>query len=370
MNFTTEFKKGQEGKNIGLSTGSKALDKAIRGIQRKHIYGVAASPKVGKTTLVDFAFVLSPYEDAIAKGIIDKVNWIYFSFEIDRIRKEYKFASHYFAKDYGISNFRYKDRLIPMTPDYLLGKLLDDEDKLIPVSPEHFEILKEIYAKRIIPLFGEYDLQGKQISRGKINFIGEKDNPTGMRNLLLAIAKDNGEFIYETYYTENDEGKKVTKQRIIGYRPKDEESIWIVITDHIRKLKMERNFQLKQNVDKWLEYQVELRDWCGFTFVDICHLNRTIADVQTIKFGGETLYPTGDHLKDTGNLSEDCNVLMTMFNPNDEKYGIEKHFGLELEGFPNYRSIHIVESRDTHCPQHIQMNMFGGTNRFADIANI
>lgn len=366
MNFQSEFKKGQEGKNIGLSTGIKGLDKAIRGVQRKSIIGIAASPKVGKTTLADYSFVLSPYEDAIAKGILDNVHWIYFSFEVDRVKKEFKFAAHYFWKDYGISNFTYKGKNYSFSSDYLLGKMIDDQEELIPVSPDHKQILIEIYENRIVPLFGRYNSEGKQTQKGKITFIGEKDNPTGMRNFLMHYAKQHGNFIYETYYTE-EEGKKVTRQRIIGYKANNSEAMTIILTDHIRKLKLERNFPMKQNVDKWLEYQVELRDWCGFTFVDICHLGRGLSNIDRLKYAGETLYPTGDDLKDTGNLSEDCNVLLTMFNPADEKYGIETHFGYELVNYPFYRSIHVVESRDTDCPQHIQVNMFGGINIFDDI---
>lgn len=49
MNFITEFKKGQEGGNKGISMGEELhkLSSAINGIQRGRIYGVASPPKVG-----------------------------------------------------------------------------------------------------------------------------------------------------------------------------------------------------------------------------------------------------------------------------------------------------------------------------------
>lgn len=56
-----------------------------------------------------------------------------------------------------------------------------------------------------------------------------------------------------------------------------------------------------------------------------------------------------------------------MFNPNDEKYNLTKHFGIELANYLNYRSIHIVESRDSESPLCIQTNMFGGVNMFQGI---
>lgn len=369
MNFQTHFKEGRAGRNIGLTTGIPALTRSIGGIQKKRIYGIAAAPKVGKSTFCDYSFILSPYEEALINNTLDNVEWIYFCFDTDRIDKEFKFAAHYFAKDYGIFNFKYPltGELVPMCSEYLAGKRFDRNDNPIKVSDEHFELLKIIYANRIVPLFGEYNELGVKISQGKITIITERDNPTGIRNFLLAYADRNGKFHHEQYPTHDDNGKKVIRQRIVGYTPNNPKKTVIIITDTLRKLKLERNYMMKQNVDKMLEYQVELRDWCGFTFVDIIHLNRNIASVERMKFSGEFLYPTGDDLKDTGNLSEDCNVLMTMFNPNDEKYNLSKHFGIELDSYPNYRSIHIVESRDSESPLCIQTNMFGGVNMFEGI---
>ena len=53
-----------------------------------------------------------------------------------------------------------------------------------------------------------------------------------------------------------------------------------------------------------------------------------------------------------------------MFNPADEKYGLTMHFSKQLRHYPNYRSIHLVESRDTECPKHIQVSMFGAVKTF------
>jgi hypothetical protein len=367
MNFKIHFEEGRAGRNVGMSTGIPALTKAIGGIQKKRIYGIAASPKVGKSTLCDFSFVISPYEEALLNGTINDLEWIYFCFDNDRIDKEFKFAAHYFGRDYGIYNFMHQGKLIGMSSEYLAGKKIGEDGNCIRVSDEHFEIIKKIYVDKIIPLFGEYDETGKKISQGKITIITERDNPTGIRNLLIANAEKHGKFLYEQYYTNDEKGKRVLKQRIVGYQPNDLNRKLIIITDTIRKLKFERGFKMKENIDKYLEYQTELRDWCHFIFVDIVHINRNLSAIDRLKFAGEFIYPTGEDVKDTSNLSEDCNVLMTMFNPNDEKYGLEKHFGYTLANYPNYRSIHIVESRDTECPLHIQTNMFGGVNMFQGI---
>jgi hypothetical protein len=367
MNFIEEFIKGQQGKNFGLSTGLPKFDKAIGGIQRKAIYGVAASPKAGKTTFVDQCFVIEPYLYHInnKEKNLD-IDWIYFSFEIDRIKKEFKYAASFFYRDYGLSEFTYNDNVYEISSNYLLGKMQDDLGNIIPVSTTHKEILKEIYYNKIVPLFGEYDKGGKKIKAGAIDFIEEKNNPTGIRNYLLNYAKNNGEFIFEEYeIVEN--GVKIKKKRISGYKPKNPDKYTIVILDHIRKMNYERGFSMKENIDKMLSYQCELRNWCGFTFIDVAHMNRSLANTERIKFMAEQLYPTGDDIKDSGNLSEDCDFLITLFNPQDEKYNIKKHFGLDLENYPKYRSIHLVESRDTECPIHLRSNMYGNINLFKQI---
>ncbi len=156
-----------------------------------------------------------------------------------------------------------------------------------------------------------------------------------------------------------EEGKKVTKKRLIGYNIANKQKRTIIITDHIRKLKRERGYSMKENMDKWIEYTVELRNFCHFTFVHIVHLNRSISNIERLKFNGEYIYPTGEDVKDSGNLSEECDYLLTLFNPTDEKYGLTTHFGYVLEEYPNYRSIHLVESRDTECPQHLAVQMKG-----------
>lgn len=370
-NFVETFKAGKLGKNFGLPTGIPALDEAINGIQRKHSYGLAAAPKVGKTTLADFCFVLSPYLYCLRKGTLDNIEWVYFSGEIDRVSKEYKFAAFFMYHDFGIGSVTYKNKVYPMCEDYLMGKLfhrIDNADsEQVPILPEHENMLREIYANRIVPLFGEYSDKGEKISSGKITFIEDLENPTGLYKYLQHKASLEGDFKKEAYYITNDLGHREAKTRIVGYAPHNPDKYTIVITDHIRKLKKERGFLTKENMDKWLEYTTILRNLCSWTFVNIGHSNRGIANVERLRFAGENIFPTADDVKDTGNLAEESTVLMTLFNPSDEKYNLKRHMKVDLAGYPNYRSLHITESRYTFCPAHIQCNMIGGINYFTPL---
>lgn len=380
MNFKTKFQKGLEGMNYGLPMGIPSMDENTGGIHKAAIYGVAAGPKVGKTTFTDYSFVISPYLYYLEqmklgnpKGL--DIEWIYFSFEISRVKKEFKYVTFFMYHDYNIKTFQWKDEVRDITPSYLEGKLKDNDGELIIPSEEHQKIVMEIYENRIIPLFGEYDDKGKQIKKGLIRFVENKENPTGLRNYIGEYTTENGEWIKTKYWTnvgENSDGSpiRVQKEKRESWIPNDPNKFTIIVTDHLRKLPPERGFNLKQTVDKYVEYQVEFRNWCGFTFVDIIHLNRSMSDVNRLKYNNEFIYPTGDDIKETGNLSEEADYIFTMMNPNDEKYGLNRHFGLEIKNtsndelYPNYISIHLVESRDSECPVHFRTLMKGNVNSF------
>jgi hypothetical protein len=368
MNFIEEYKKGQTGGNKGLPMGEGLMNvaKAINGVQRARIYGVAAPPKAGKSTFSDYAFVIQPYLYAILHNI--PIEWIYFSFELDRISKEFDFATFFLFNDHGISTIKLPPGVtkggkteIGLSPDYLRGRMQDDKEETIAVSPEIFELIKKVYIERIIPLFGEYSEAGTQLSKGHIIFIEEKDNPTGLYKYLKRHAEKEGKFKTVQY------GKS---KRITGYKADDPNKYTIIVTDHLRKLIPERGFQMKQTVDKYIEYTVELRNWCQYTFVHIIHLNRGLSEVGRMREFGDMLFPGSDDIKDTGNLAEDADYVFTIFNPNDQRYNLKKHFGQIIKDskdnplFPNLRTIHLVESRHCEFPQHFRSNMLGGLKSF------
>ena len=371
-NFFTEFFKGQQGHNSGLSMGEGLanVDKALGGVLQSMTYGMAAAPKVGKSTITDYMFIISPYEDSLKKGV--PIGWTYFSFEMDRVAKEFDFACHYLYKDFGVQEVKLPKGIlvkgksyIPLSSAYLRGRLKDDTEKTVLVDKDLQGMLKTVYKTRIAPLFGRYDNRGRLTERGLIDFQSQNENPTGLRNKLLAKAEQEGFFETESFVKDG-----VTHYKRVAYTPKDPRKYHIVITDTIRKLKKERGFTLKDTIDKWLEYATNLRNLCGMTFVHIVHLNRGMSDINRLKYAGDTIYPTPDDIKDTGNLSEECNYLFTMFSPNDDRYNLSKHFGLDLKDskgnhlFPGMRTLHLVESREVEAPQHFRMEMQGNIKNF------
>jgi energy-coupling factor transporter ATP-binding protein EcfA2 len=415
MNLISAFEAGQKGSNRGLPMGEglKSISSALNGIQRGRIYTIAAAPKGGKSTLVDAGFCIEPasyvlshnakinksirvitaqLETAIDTEIRSTLNLeyeklknqlidfeiIYNSYEIDRVSKEFDFIAHFLNKDYGIreislpSGKTHKSKnVVSLSSAFLKGELLydtaspDETPEIIRVSNDLLELIKKVYRSRIIPLFGEYSTTGERLSKGLIVFLENKENPTGIRNYLLDYARENGEFIYKT---SNKDGQ--TFSRMIGYKPNNPNKYVLIITDHLRKLIPERGFKMKETVDKFSEYSVEFRNTCNFSFVHIIHLNRGISGVDRRQYDDDRLFPQSDDIKETGNLSEDSNYILTMFNPNDDKFNLKKHFGTVIRKpdnsliYPNMRTIHLVESRHCVCPQHFRVNMYGETKTF------
>lgn len=378
-NFPQTFLEGKAGRNFGRDTGIPNLNRAINGIQKKNTYGIAAAPKCGKTTLTDF-IILSMYLEALANGEIngkkdvDNLHIIYFSLEIDRISKEFKFAAFFMAYDYKIMNFKHRDIIYEMSGDYLSGKLLHyyidngiEKKEFVPVSVDHEEKLKNIYIHRIAPLFGEYDEKGVRVSTGVIDLVEDNDNPTGLDKYVRSYAASHGKFNTQKYMSIDDNGNPVEKTRIVSYVPDNPDEFVLIVTDHIRKPRRERGFSMKENIDKWLEYSTVTRNMCYYSYFHVVHSNRGISNVERLKFHGENIFPTADDVKDSGNLAEECTVLMTMFNANDEKYNLTVHMGVPLVTHKRYRSLHITEARNVECPIHIQFNMYGAYNMFGKL---
>ena len=409
MNFVETFKEGQKGKNKGLPMG-KALGKvarAIGNIQKKSMHVVASAPKVGKTTYIDNAYVIEPCvyvlnknsviddkidklnlkleKDPSDKELIDKKQELksqkieldlqYYSYEIDRVTKEFDFVCHFLNRIYNISTvplsegtFR-GESYVPVDSSFLQGIYVydDSDDKPITVPKGLEDKIKEVYTNWIIPIFGKYDANNKRVKEGLMDFHENRNNPTGIRNQLMDHARKHGKFV-----TESHTSKGKTYTRTVGFNATNPNWHCIVILDHCRKLVLERQFNLKQTVDKMSDYFVELRNFCKFTIVPVIHLNRSMAGIDRRKLDGDKIYPMDDDLKETGNLGEDCDYLFTLFNPNDDKYALNKHFGDKIRNargrklYPDMRTIHLVAGRRANAPQHFRINMHGATKSFSD----
>jgi len=367
-NFYEVYRLGQEGGNIGipLGDGLENLTRAINGVQKGRIYTIASMPKVGKTTLTNYSFVISVYLHAIKNNL--PVHWYYFSFEMSREILEFFFVTAFIYLEYKKDKIKLPEgvthrgrNFIEITPELLMGKVLDDNMEIIKVPDFLREAAFNVYEKHVVKLFGRFDKNGKQIEKGMITLITKPENPTGIYKYLISEMEKKGTVITE---------KVGPFTRIAGYKPNNENLINIVVVDHIRKLHIERDMSKKQLIDKFLEYEVILRDVFKLTFVNVIHLNRTMTSIDRYKLLGDRLFPGAENIMDSSNLEQDSDYVLTLFNPNDDKFNLSNHFGLQIRDkkmnpiYPNLRTIHLVASRHTVFPQHFRTCMLGHVKVF------
>lgn len=335
--FLEEVDFGIQGGYKGIPGGLPRFDKFTNNIQKSTYYLIGASQKTGKTAFVDYRYILAPYLQGTKN-----VKYIYFSYEIDKLEKMAKFCAFFMKHKYNIL----------CDSNYILSR---GENKL---TEEHRKFVEEIYNNELKDLFNN-----------KIDFIEDRTNPTGIYNYLLNYAKDNGEFIKESYKT-IEEGKEVTKERVAGYRENNSDITTIIIVDHIGLLRKERGFTKKENIDKLSEYMVWLRNICKFTPVLISQFNRDLGKIDRLRFSGEDLQPTIEDFKESGEPANDASMVIALFNPTLYPH-LETHLGYDiLKIGKGYRSVHILASRNTETGVNISLNMEGKNGSFEELEPI
>lgn len=282
MTFKERINSGLEGKYQGLKNGFNRVNRYIFGIQRSCYYLIGALSGGGKSTLVDF-MLLNAIQDAEAKNI--PINVHYYSFEIDEISKKANWLS--------VLIFQKYNRIIPPETIKGLGDFRLTEDEKLIVDSE-LEELDKIW--------------------NKINWYWESINPTGIRNDLFKFMEIRGRFDKEPYRNENGE----YKERIVKFIPNNPEEYNIVVMDHLYLMKTESRdgqmFNTKQNIDKYSEYCLYLRNLFGLTFFNIQQFNQSLSSVERQKFKGVDISPQQSDFKDTTNPYQDCDIALGLLN--------------------------------------------------------
>jgi hypothetical protein len=324
--FLKAVEDGIRGSNTGLKSGLPGFDAFTDNIQEECYISVGAQKKTGKTAFVDFRYLLMPYLLNPGKDI----HWIYYSYEISRIRKIAKFVAFLIHYKYGIL----------ITPNVILGK----GDRKLSTSEK--KLVEEIYHGEIEDLFGQYNSNGTLLKRGKIDFFEKKTNPTGIKNYLDKYFLSAGEFKEEVVEREIS-GEKVSRVEKSAYVKNNPNSHTIIILDHMGLLARERGFSKKDNMDKMSEYFVMVRNSYKPTIVVVNQFNRDLGKIDRLKFSGEDLQPSAEDWKETGTIAEDVNMLIALFNPSLYPH-IHKHLEYNIDRLgKRYISLHLLESRDT-----------------------
>lgn len=335
--LSDDIERGIRGENIGISTGFDTLDSNINGIQKSMYHLIGGNSGTGKTSFVDLAYVLNPYEWWLAnRDKTDiKIQWIYNSMERNTKYKLAKWTCLYIFKRY---------KLIMDVPTMLSWK-----GKKYNLTEEH---------KRIIFECGKYF--DEMFSSGVIKMYDGPQNPTGIYKNILTYVHNNGEV------KQIDEHNK-------RYFPKDNSLHTIVINDHIGKLTSEINHNSrltgKSLLDKHSEYMGIVRDRYGLICVDISQFNRAIGNIERMKL--KQVSPEPDDFKESGDMYENADVVLALFNP--YKFKIHDYLGYNINKFiakngeNRFRSISVLKNSYGADDIIIGLNFLGENGNFREL---
>ena len=153
------------------------------------------------------------------------------------------------------------------------------------------------------------------------------------------------------------EGKKYTLYQNDGvYVTKKPTIVWIVL-DHIGKVKVEHSKKL--TLDKLDEVLSNARDKYSFSPFPISQFNRAVGNVDRHKLHKGDLSPTMEDFKDTGNLTESADLVLSLFDP-------ARYKSWDSQG--EYKGYNIRDATVTPIGQqrarslHVLKNTFGYDN--------
>lgn len=332
-----DIERGIKGENIGIPTGFPLIDSNTNGLQKSMYHLIGGNSGTGKTSYVDIAYVLNPYDWWLKNR--DKTNikieWEYHSMERNTKYKLAKWTCYKLFKDYN---------LIMDVPTMLgwSGKKYDIDDEIKKMILKAGEYFDEMFDSKVI-----------RIHDGGTN-------PTGIYHRLTKVALDNGEVIQKDEFTKR-------------YIPKDPNLHIICVNDHIGKLSSELNGGIrllgKSLLDKHSEYMGLVRDRYGFIIVDISQFNRSIGSID--RFKNKAVSPEPDDFKESGDMYENADLVLALFNP--FKIKVNDFLGYDIPKFiakngeNRFRSISILKNSYGADDIIIGLNFLGENGAFREL---
>ena len=289
------------------------------GLRKSTYYLLGGYTGSGKTSLLDDAFVLNPYDFITSHKNTSNIKLKIFYFSMER-RKNYKLSKW-------ISRKIFLDKGITISVNKILGwvseeyKLKDEEKKLVDTYKDYInDMLNNV-----------------------VTIIENPQNPMGVKKVIDKYADENGK------WEKIDEHNR-------RYIPNNPNELVLVIYDHIGLQKKEtrkypsgdiiRLSSKKEIIDQSSEDARKFRDVYGYSIVKVSQFNRSIANPTRIKNGD--VEPMLEDFKESGNVTEDADVAMSLFDP--MRYKVEDPSGYNLNklrdqyGAKMYRNLKVLKN--------------------------
>ena len=325
-----EVQAGLEGRNNGIPMGFNRLNKYI-GIRKSMYTLVGGLTGSGKTSFVDDAYVLNPFDWYISQtdpGV--KLRIIYRSMERSRTYKYAKWVSRKIFLDQGI--------IIPVPK--LLGwtdRMTHDEHDMFLMYEDYMDHIKDV-----------------------ITIIDGPDNPIGIAKHLKDYALGNGRIEEIDQYNKK-------------YIPDNENEITIVVIDHIGLLKPTKDYPTKkQTIDKMSDELRYVRDMFGYTPVVVSQFNRDISNPLRLKNGD--VEPQLEDFAESSQTQNDADVVLALFDP--MRYKVADPMGYDLNklkdaaGAKYYRSLRLIKNSYGEDDARIGLGFLGQIGMFKELPKV
>ena len=318
---------GLTGRNNGIPMGFDRLNRYI-GIRKSMYFLVGGLTGSGKTSFIDDAFVLNPFDWYISQkdpGI--KLRIVYRSMERSRTYKLAKWVSRKIFIDQGM--------IIPVSK--LLGwneKMTKDEHDLFLMYEDYMNQMNDV-----------------------ITIIDGPENAVGVAKELKAHALQNGRI------EQVDDFNK-------RYFPNNENEITIVIIDHIGLLKTTKDQTTKkQAIDKMSDELRYARDFYGYTPVVVSQFNRDISNPIRIKNGD--VEPQLEDFAESSQTQNDADVVLALFDP--MRYKVADPSGYDLNklkdefGAKYFRNLRLIKNSYGEDDVRIGLGFMGQIGMFKEL---
>jgi len=328
-----EVDEGREGRAVWIPMAFPKIGENMEIAPRSYTL-VGGASGTGKTALVHQLYILSPYNWYIKNRHQSDVK---LKIVLRNMERPFhllltKWVAVYLHAKYG---------------------LLCDTRFLMGRGQQKSKVSDELYEK-VCEGFDYFKIMCEDV----IDVRSKIENPTGIANHVRGIAEDQGKFV------------KLDKYRT-RYIPNDENRITLVILDHIGRISPERGYNQVENLKKMSEYLSIARDVYGFSPVVVCQFNRGIQETARRTSSKMNLVPEERDFKGAGNMYEDADIAMGLFNP--FKYGMgdfEKYDVAALrseEGHSRFRSLHILKSNQGIDDFEGYLHFIGETGTFGEL---
>lgn len=335
--FKKSFEAGLRGDNMVLSTGFPKLDQFMS-IRKKVYYCIGASTGVGKTTFTDEAFVFNPAEWYLSLNN-PEIDFKILYWSLERSMDE-KIARW-------ISRKIFLEHQTIITPDEILSRKLNYK-----LSPDKVKLVEK-YLKFV-----------ELIMDKVLTVHAGSTNPNDIHKKVKEFAETRG--TTEVVMIRKSNGYEYLKSVYVPHNPKE---FVIIIVDPANRIRTETNqkekktLTKKEAMDKVSEHLLTARDKYGYTVIATCQFNRSISNPLRLTSENGCL-PILDDFKETGNIAEDAEVVMTVFDPMSLKvedvYGyslpsLREGIDGKLPGNKKYRSLTIL--KNSYGPSDVGIGM-------------